>query len=210
MALTADDQRFLKSVYQNLSDRPLNPDDPLYEPVYSHEGADDPVKSMRKRITFSAVRSLQLFSGFRGSGKTTELFRLRGQLQELGYPVLYGDALKYLNPAEPIDVTLLLVVLAGSFSDALKELDIEIAGESYWARFWNYATRTSVTVPEVSVKVEAENPLKDYIGGLRSGMDVKLARNRSTRARRSVSCRTPCKSPGSSRSSEGARRARSS
>ncbi|MCW5977622.1 MAG: hypothetical protein KIT09_06075 [Bryobacteraceae bacterium] len=173
--LTASDRDFLKSTYQNLADRPLNPSDPFYEPPYAYEGADDPVEAMLNRITFTQVQSLQLFSGFRGAGKTTELFRLRHLLQQQGYVVLYGDALQYLNPAEPIDVTILLVVLAGSFSDALQQLDIEIADEPYWTRLWNYLTTTRITVPEATAKLEVENPLKDYVGGLTAGVDVKLA-----------------------------------
>lgn len=55
-----------------------------------------------------------MFSGFRGSGKTTELFRLKKSLEESGYVVLYGDALKYLNPAQEIDISDLLIVLAGT------------------------------------------------------------------------------------------------
>jgi hypothetical protein len=79
-------------------------------------------------------KSLSLFSGFRGSGKTTELFRLQKRLQEMDYTVLYADALDYVNPAAPIEISDLLIILAGAFSDALQEMKIDVSTENYWTR----------------------------------------------------------------------------
>jgi hypothetical protein len=122
------------------------------------------------------VESVQFFSGFRGSGKTTELFRLKRELENESYIVLYADALKYINPAEEIDISDLLIVLAGSFSDAIEELtkeDIKI--ESYWTRFKNYLINTKLDVTEASVKSEVETPAQSVIGGLKAGLDLKVA-----------------------------------
>jgi len=150
-------EALLQRAYQKLDDKPLEPDSPLYQPVYQNSGSSDPVVLMQKRIKFSPVDSLQMFSGFRGSGKTTELFRLKKSLEELGYVVLYGDALSYLNPSEPIEISDLLIVLAGAFSDALEEvLKIDIGGESYWTRFFNYLTKTDVELKEAGVKTGIE------------------------------------------------------
>ena len=55
----------------------------------------DPVLLMQRHVDFNDAQSLQLFSGFRGAGKTTELFRLRGELRKQGYVVLYADAMDY-------------------------------------------------------------------------------------------------------------------
>lgn len=176
MSVTIEQRELLKRVYQNLADRPLKPDDPLYQPVYQAAGSEDPVDLMQTHIEFSAVESLQMFSGFRGSGKTTELFRLRKNLEEHGYVVLYGDALSYINPSEPIDISDLLIVLAGSFSDALEEtLKIRIDGESYWTRLYNYLTKTEVELKEVAVKTEAATPATNWLGGIKAGTDLKLA-----------------------------------
>ncbi len=49
---------------------------------------------------------------------------MRERLEESGYVVLYADALEYLNPNLPIDISDVLVVLAGAFSDALGDLEI--------------------------------------------------------------------------------------
>jgi len=155
MPLSPQDRQLLKQVYQQLDEnKPLKPGDPLYQPVYDYPGCDDPVELMQKHIEWTEVESVQLFSGFRGSGKTTELFRLRKQLEEANCVVLYADALKYLNPSEEVDISNLLIVLAGAFSDALEnELKIDIGGESYWARLTNYLTKTDVNIPEMTAKV---------------------------------------------------------
>ena len=115
MALSRPDWEFLKGIYGNLADKPLPPDSPFYEPVYQELGLDDPVQQISTLINFDGVESIRLFSGFRGSGKTTELLRLKRALEIQGYVVLYADALEYVNAAEPIEIGDLLIALAGAF-----------------------------------------------------------------------------------------------
>ena len=147
----------LKSLYQRLDDEALKPGHEFYEPIYALEGCDDPVALMRQHIEWCDTDSIQMFSGFRGSGKTTELFRLKKDLEAKGYVVLYGDALKYLNPAQEIDITDLLIVLAGTFSDALEEAEFATIGhDSYWDRLKNYLTTTKVELGEIGLKTGAD------------------------------------------------------
>jgi hypothetical protein len=148
-----DQFEFLKRVYQNLAeDEPLKPGDPRYEPVYALPGCEDPVRELERKIRFAGRESISFFSGFRGSGKTTELFRLREKLEGLGYTVLYADALQYLNPALPIEIQDLLIVLAGAFGDALEAQDIDITSDSYWTRLYNWLTTTEVITKEMELK----------------------------------------------------------
>ena len=145
MPLTPEEKNFLKGVFQNSQDRPLEPGDPRYEPLYAALGPDDPVEQLSTTIGFSGVESRQLFSGFRGSGKSTELLRLKKTLEEQNYRVYYANALDYLNPALPVDITDVLILLAGAFSDSVREAEgIDVAGESYWERFWHYLNTTQV------------------------------------------------------------------
>ena len=166
----------LREVYRRLDDRPLQPDDNLYVPIYDRPDGEDPVAKMQTRIEWAEVESLQLFSGFRGSGKTTELFRLRKSLEAKGNLVLYGDALDYLNPADEIDITMLLLAVAGSFSDALAHKSgIKTLGESFWQRVGNYLTRTSLQVTEATAKIEGKTPAGEIFGELKAGLDLKVA-----------------------------------
>ncbi len=188
MAQLAEERQLLKGIYQRLKDEPLEPGSELYQPVYEMPGSDDPVKRLKKGIEFSEVESVQMFSGFRGSGKTTELKRLKKQLEDEDYFVIYGDALKYLNPAEPVEITDLLIVLAGAFSDALTEArsDIHIEKESYWVRLRNYLTDTNIEISEVNLKTEADSIAKELIGGIKAGVDVKLALHTSPSFRQNL------------------------
>jgi len=164
-----------KRVYQNLTEAPLDPGSPFYQPIYQSSGVADPIDLMGKHIKFSAVESIQLFSGFRGSGKTTELKRLKARLDDEGYIVLYADALEYINPAEPIEISDLLVVLAAAYGEALTQFDTNIIQESYWARLRNWLTRTEVAIESSSIKAESQSPLKDVVGGIKASADFKLA-----------------------------------
>lgn len=196
MSLTPEERQLLKGIFQRLVDEPLVPGTPkyerLYQPIYEHPGCEDPVELLQKHIEFSDIKSLQLFSGFRGSGKTTELFRLRQQLAQQGYVVLYADAVKYINPSEEIDISDLLIVIAGAFSDALQEWasglneKVDLAYESYWTRLKNYLTQTAVNLEEANLKLEADSPAKELIGGLNAGIDLKLALKESPSFRRNL------------------------
>ena len=66
MALTPDDQSFLKAVHQRLADEPLQPGDPPYEPLFEVLGDTDPVLLMRRHIEFNASESIQLISASAG------------------------------------------------------------------------------------------------------------------------------------------------
>lgn len=132
MPLSQSERSFLKQIHQNLADKALPPDSPFYEPVYPELGLEDPVQQIETLIDFGGVESIRLFSGFSGSGKTTELLRLQRSLEAQGYFVLYADALNYVNASEPIEITDLLMVMAGAFSDALEErLDTDVSRETF-------------------------------------------------------------------------------
>jgi hypothetical protein len=176
MALTETDQQLLKQIYQRLKDEPLQPGSPFYEPIYGSPSVDDPVARLRVHIGNNDVESLQLFSGFRGSGKTTELFRLKQALEQEGAVVLYADALEYLNPSEPVEVASLLIAIAGGFSDALETaLGMDAAKESFWQRITHYLKTTTLTVTEAGVNVDADSPAKEILGGLKGGVELKFA-----------------------------------
>lgn len=197
MALTPEQQNLRKRIYPRLDGRrPLRPDEPadieMYYPIYSAPGCEDPVQLLQDHIELSDVESLQMFSGFRGSGKTTELFRLQKSLQKQGYVVLYGDALDYISPSEEIDITDLLIVLAGAFSDALEQWaseikeSVKLTNESFWTRFTNYLKGTTVKVSEASVNLEMSSLAKEILGGLDAGVNLKLAIKESPSFRQKV------------------------
>jgi hypothetical protein len=186
MPLSQTDRAFLRQIYQNLADKPLEPGSRFYEPVYQELGLDDPVQQISTLIDFDGVESIRLFSGFRGSGKTTELFRLRQELEEQGFLVLYADALEYVNAAEPIEISDLLMALAGAFSDALQEkLGTNLIQETFWERFRTFLNR-EIRLKEGSLKLDAGSPAQELLGGVKTGLDLKFELKSATNFRREL------------------------
>ena len=175
MPVGADEFAFLKKLHGDLSDRPLEPNSPFYVPIHERNLQDDPVSHMAATIAFQDVESIQLFSGFRGAGKTTQLFRLKQHLEAQGYLVLYANALDYLNPGEPVDITDLLIVLAAAFGETLsKRLKADVMGETFWDRLKNFLTRTEVKLTSAGANAALETPLGGFFGKLKAGMDLKF------------------------------------
>lgn len=150
----ADDE-FLRTFYGALKDQPLEPDDEKYVRIYEGDASStaDPVARLARGISWAQDESTQLFSGFRGTGKSTELRRLRRKLTEQGYRVVLCDMKNYLNTSTPVDISDFLISAAGALSDALAK-DDELLGEdvahrSYWERAVDFMFRTNVTVGDV-------------------------------------------------------------
>jgi hypothetical protein len=162
-----DDIQFRKQLFRALKDEPLRPDDARYVDFYSGH-PEDPVRRLAEQIEFLEVESFQMFSGFRGSGKTTELNRLGNRLRDNGMVVLYGDALQYVNSAAPLDIVTLLFSITGSFNDALQEKGYaDQLHEGYWERFTNFLTRTNVDLEKMGLKVGGEVAAADFKFNLR-------------------------------------------
>ncbi|MGE0225112.1 MAG: hypothetical protein AB7F35_21185 [Acetobacteraceae bacterium] len=176
MPVGPEDFRFLKEMHGRLGiDEPLHPGSPYYEPLHESDIQDNPVAQLRTTIEFATVESMQLFSGFRGSGKTTELLRLKQQLEEAGYVVAYASAMDFLNPAEPLDIGELLVVLAAAFGEAVEDIPgAAIPVNPFWDRLVNFLTNTTVTRTEIGGSAGFETPLSAVLGKLQSKVDLKL------------------------------------
>src|SRR5437016_3690857 len=119
-----DDEEFLRRFFANVKDRPLDGrEDPFYVPLYEDPqlAPHDPVKLLARAIEWTPGKSVQLFSGFRGSGKSTELRRLRNHLSVATkkYRVVLCDIKDYLDLAEEIGITEFLVAVAGAFGEGL-------------------------------------------------------------------------------------------
>lgn len=83
------------------------------------------VTSMSRSIRLAAnahpAQSAHLFSGFRGTGKTTELSRLTAQLQDDQFTVLRVSARKYHHLTAALSLEELAVVLAAGIGEAALE-----------------------------------------------------------------------------------------
>ncbi|WP_434391225.1 hypothetical protein [Melittangium boletus] len=157
--MKTDDLPFLRSFFRAVTDQPIEftgSDAGRYVPLYETPelAPHDPVKLLARPIQFALGQSVQLFSGFRGSGKSTELHRLRRALSAQGdYKVVLCDIEDYINLSQSVDIIDFLLAVAGAFGDALQKegfLPNDPAREGYWERFAKLLTRTHISLPDLS------------------------------------------------------------
>ncbi len=144
---------------------PLNSSDRRYFDLgktlrgeYETELLLDPIKLIPE--------SCQLFSGFAGTGKSTELRELARTLEERGYSVLLVDAKHYHDLSRELNVVDLLVVIAGAFGEATgRRLGKDVVTAGYWQRLIDFLKQ------EVGV---SEAKLGIAIGDLKVGIREEL------------------------------------
>ena len=159
--MSPEDRQFIRNFFRQVTDQPLEPGDPRYVNIYEDRRLlpSDPVELMARAIEFTPGESVQLLSGFRGTGKSTELRRLQKRLREAGYLVVLCDIEDYLNLSTRVDVSDFLMALAGAFGEALVKQELlegDPVQESYWSRFVNFLVRTRVEFSEISGKLGTE------------------------------------------------------
>lgn len=181
--MSPGDQTFLRDFFRQLIDQALEPDDARYVPLYQTKGvtSEDPVELIARGVEWTPRQSVQLLSGFRGTGKSTELRRLRRRLQNAGYLVVLFDIEDYVNLSTPVDVSDFLMAITGAFSDALAApelLGASPALEGYWDRFVHFLKATKVEVNEIGLDVEGGvDPVK-----LKSAIKLSLKTDPSFKA----------------------------
>ncbi len=164
----------LKIFYQALSG--LDPlekgeDDPRYVPILQAHAENDPILKLAQRIEFSASESVSLLTGFRGNGKTTELYRLKAQLESNGCTVFRLDMDNYVNPTQPVEISDFLLSLSAALADSLKKHQgLETLTENYFSRLSSFLKSevvldgTKLSIPdgaaELGLKLKQEPTFK--------------------------------------------------
>ena len=87
-------------------------EDKKYYIDFSSVRGEEVIKKMKERITFWSPDepTCQLFTGHIGCGKTTELGRLKAQLEEEGYHVVYFESNEDLEMSD-VDVSDILLAI---------------------------------------------------------------------------------------------------
>jgi hypothetical protein len=114
--LSRADEDLLGAFHLNLRPEPLTPDHPFFVTAeeFGDSVGDDVVTFLRRDIERSETGSVTYLSGFRGAGKTTQLNRLKRDLEADGYAVVLFDTATLLNLNFAIEANdLVLAVPAG-------------------------------------------------------------------------------------------------
>lgn len=101
MSLNRNETDLLRALHRRLGQLSLQPDDPFYvdvhDPRWKGSAGEDIVSQLQRDVAWSEAPSLSFMSGFRGTGKSTQLNRLARELAGEGYAVLKFDVEEYLE-----------------------------------------------------------------------------------------------------------------
>lgn len=126
----------------------------MYVPsIHGEAGKHDPIDELARQIDWEESAGSYLFTGGRGTGKTTELLRLARQLRDMGHEVFYADLAEYLPLTQPLEVSDFLIASLGSFSDAVSaRFGGDLTYRSFFSRLGELL-RTRVVPKEVALKL---------------------------------------------------------
>ena len=196
--LSQEDEKFLTELHRSFELRDLEPSDERYVPLETYPEAvgPDAVKYLMRSITRTGRGSVFFLSGLRGSGKTTQLRRLRQDLGQRGFAAVRIDAEQYLNLRQPVDIVEFLFFLVGAITDAVdyeRWLPDKSAASRGWDRLRQWLSgmphRISVTpdvelstgldIPglaraNVNLKAEIQRD-ESFVAGLRRFLDGRLS-----------------------------------
>ncbi|MEA5552555.1 P-loop NTPase fold protein [Anabaena cylindrica UHCC 0172] len=94
----------------------------------------------------------QLFTGHLGCGKSTELLRLKAELEEQQFHVVYFESTRVLEMAD-VDVTDILLAVSGQVSESLEAMKISIKPR-YFAKLFTEVVDFLQTPIDLGVEAE--------------------------------------------------------
>lgn len=184
---TTNPKQHLKELYQALRDKPLDPanehDAQWYVP-YVQQLETDPIAEIFNEITFNDAESLHYVTGQRGTGKSTELLRLRRLLSDNGVVVFYVDMLHYLHMSEPAEISDFLIAVAGGLAQQAREQhQLHVEEESFWDKLQHFISRLEIekTTLKSSLDLPAVKFGADITTRLRSDDTFKQRLQKVTR-----------------------------
>jgi hypothetical protein len=156
MPLSPANQTALKTLYNALTDRVLEPGDPVYVPQVNAQGVSgtDAIEEIATEIEWQAGGGVCLFTGQRGTGKSTELKRLKQRLESVAITVFYADLSEYVLLTKEIEISDFMVSIAGALSEEITKKYGKSPGDrGYWERFTKFL-QTRVDVTELNATIE--------------------------------------------------------
>ncbi|MDI9334778.1 MAG: hypothetical protein QM533_10420 [Cytophagales bacterium] len=150
-----------------------------------HGSDSDAVKKLAKRIKISLGQSVQLFTGQPGSGKSTELYRLKKILEDDlkdDIRVYFLDVKAWINLTEPLRLSGFLIGLMASWA---RQADTDVT-RTWTKRFYDFLNHTNVipkgfkleTPPVLGAKLALEFALETD-NDFRSLLDIEVRKQGS-------------------------------
>jgi hypothetical protein len=113
----------LRQIYNTFVPQPLPANSKLYVDCKAVRGGSDVLVELGKTIRFSDTPTCQLYTGHRGGGKSTELLRLKYDLEQKGCTVIYFSAEEQdVNP-EDVEYTDIVMACTRHLLEGVREAD---------------------------------------------------------------------------------------
>lgn len=112
------------------------------------QGPRDALGRLKAEISHREGDGVYLFTGQIGSGKSTELLRLKSELQGPQCKVYYCDLEDWLNLNAPIDLASMLLALVASWVEAVGSIH---GKRSPVERLTDFLTRTNITLTGINL-----------------------------------------------------------
>ena len=109
-------------------------------------------EELTKTISWADGPTCQLFSGHIGCGKSTELLRLKANLEEEGFHVVYFESSQMLEMGD-VDVSDILLAIAHQVSESLNQVGIRLSG-SYFRNLLQECAQVLNTPIELGAEAE--------------------------------------------------------
>ena len=117
----ADDFQVLKRIFNAFDPfKPLPAGDPVYVDCQEVRGDGNILEELGKEIRFADRTTCQLYAGHRGAGKSTELLRLKKDLEDHQFRVVYFAADEEDIDAEDTQYTDILLACTRHLMQGLK------------------------------------------------------------------------------------------
>jgi hypothetical protein len=110
------------------------------------------IEELRRTIILADERTCQLFTGHIGCGKSTELLRLKTELEQQGFHVVYFESSQDLDMAD-VDISDILLAIARQVSKSLEESKINVQPTGFKQLLQGAARVLNAEVKGVKVKV---------------------------------------------------------
>jgi hypothetical protein len=124
-----DMDTLLKGLFNAFDTRPLQPGDPVYVDCQAVRGDGNIEQELGKEIRNSNLLTCSLYAGYRGSGKTTELLRLKQYLENNGCFVVYFAADEEDISVQDAEYTDILLACTRHLLAQLKGVDANPIGQ---------------------------------------------------------------------------------
>jgi len=147
-----------RQFYKSLSGKgelPLEPNSEQYVPILQDTPEKDPILKLFWRIANADSESVDLLTGFRGNGKSTELKRLKKLLEDDGALVVLVDMTQYIHMTKPVEISdFILSLMAALAVEAQQKHGLESLTRTYWQRLQTFL-QTELEIKDLKISADA-------------------------------------------------------